>query len=48
MNEHPAGSFRGFLFVREAVPAKDSAIFNTQFHSLDEAGFLCPIVMLTL
>ena len=32
----------------EFLPAKDSAIINTRFHSLDEAGFLCPIVMPTL
>ena len=27
------------------LPVKDSAIVDTQFHSLDEAGFLCSIMM---
>ena len=30
------------------LSVKDLAIINTQFHSLDKAGFLCPIVMPTL
>ena len=44
---HSGVSYSRHLLEEAAklLPVKDSAIVNTQFHSLDEAGFLCPIVM---